>query len=76
MPNIADIMLNKRLDDLRDYEDALSPSHDWYPPHRRALEAKRDHLRTLCLRGLHRCYPALTDAELAERLDVCVWINR
>jgi hypothetical protein len=75
MPNIADVMLNKRLDILRDHEDALSP-HDWYPPHRRALEAERDHLRTLCLRGLARCYPALTPAQLEERLMLSVWVNR
>jgi hypothetical protein len=76
MPNIADVMLNKRLDTLRTHEDALSPDQDWYPPHRRALEAQRDHLRTLCLRGLARCYPALSPAQLEERLMVALWVNR
>lgn len=70
MPNIADIMLNKRIDLLAEYERAAL--HDWYPPHRRALEERRDHLRVLCLRGLARCYPDKTDAERERLLDTTI----
>ena len=68
MSNIADVMLNKRIDLLAEYERSLAHA-DWWPPHRRALEERRDHLRVLCLRGLARCYPTWTEEERAKLLD-------
>ena len=68
MPNIADVMLDKRIGLLEEYERALAHG-DWYPPHRRALVERRDHLRVLCLRGLTRCYPAMSEAEREAMLE-------
>jgi len=61
-PNIADVMLNKRIDEYVEIECVLT-DHDWWPAHRRALVERRDHLRPMIERGLARCYPDKTPEE-------------
>lgn len=79
MPNIADVMLNKRLDEMASIERTLwhrasydTETTDWFA----RLEARRDHLRSICLRGLARCYPARTPEQLDDMLMVALWVNR
>jgi hypothetical protein len=71
MPRIDAVMLNKRLDELANLEK--SDLAAWHPPHRRALEARRDHLRVLCRRGLERFYPG---KDIDQMLQIAVWVNR
>lgn len=75
MPDIATVMLNKRIDELADLERGIAAYPEYGEDEGEWLAqmvARRDHLRTLCLRGLTRCYPDQTEAERAQHLTNAV----
>lgn len=72
MPNIADLMLNQRIDELADLERSIASYPEYGESEAEWLAqtiARRDHLRPICLRGLKRCYPAMTEAEREAMLE-------
>jgi hypothetical protein len=83
MPNIADVMLNKQLDELASMERTLSRAAAdlpeagdvtmaWYL----GVEAEAARLRGICRRGLMRCYPFKSPQAIDEMLQVALWVNR